>query len=146
MGHSAGGHIATLLALDARYLAALGLNTEVLAGVVGLAPPTDFASTLETKYRPAFGNQAELERAQPIRYARADAPPLLLQHGADDTVVQARNSVALAECISALGGQARARIYPDQGHPGLILIFTKLFGHSTILDDTLDFLGLNERA
>lgn len=146
VGHSAGAHIATLLTLDKQYLAAQGHDTDILAGVVGLATPTDFAATLEAKYRPAFVNQIELERAQPIRYARADAPPLLLQHGADDTVVQARNSMALAERISALGGQARARIYPNQDHSGLILIFTKLFGHSTILDDTLDFLGLNERA
>lgn len=142
MGHSAGAHIATLLALDKQYLAAQGLSTDILAGVVGLATPANFAATLEAKYRPAFGNQAELERAQPIRYARADAPPLLLQHGANDSVVLPHNSLALAERITALGGQAQARIYPDKGHAGLLLIFSRLFGASPILDDTLDFIGL----
>jgi len=75
VGHSAGAHIATLLALDKQYLVAQGLGTDILAGVVGLATPANFAATLEAKYRPAFGNQTELERAQPIRYARGDAPP-----------------------------------------------------------------------
>jgi acetyl esterase/lipase len=144
MGHSAGGHIATLLALDKQYLAAQGLGADVLAGVVGLAAPTNFAATLEAKYRPAFGNQAGLERAQPIHYARGDAPPLLLLHGADDRVVLPRNSVALAERITALGGQARARIYPGKSHSGLILFFSGLFGASPILDDALDFMGLKQ--
>lgn len=143
MGHSAGGHIVTLLALDKSYLAAQGLSTDILAGVVGLAPPTDFAATLDAKYRPVFVNQRDLERAQPIRYVRANAPPLLLQHGADDSVVQARNSLALAEQITASGGKARALIYPGKGHSGLLLNFSRLFGHSPILDDTLDFLGVS---
>mgnify|MGYP002336231305 CR=1 FL=1 len=141
IGHSAGGHIATLLALDKQYLAAQGLGTDILAGVVGLAAPVDFASTLDAKYRLAFGNQAALERAQPIRYARGDAPPLFLQHGANDSVVLPRNSLLLAERITALGGRAQARIYPDRGHAGLILIFSR-FGAMPILADTLDFLGL----
>lgn len=144
IGHSAGAHIVTLLALDKQYLAAQGLSTDVLAGVVGLAAPTNFAATLEAKYRPAFGNQTELERAQPIRYARGDAPPLLLLHGADDSVVLPRNSIALAERITALGGQARARIYPGKGHSGLILFFSRLFGASPILDDALAFIGLKQ--
>ncbi len=146
IGHSAGAHIATLLALDTRYLTAQGLGTDSLAGVIGLATPADFANNLEAKYRPVFVNQTELERAQPIRYVRPDTPPLLLQHGADDSVVLPRNSLALAEKITALGGQAQARIYPNQGHSGLLLIFSRLLGRSTILDDTLDFLGLTERV
>lgn len=141
VGHSAGGHIATLLALDSQYLAAQGLDARILAGVVGLAAPTDFATTLDAPYRPAFGDQAKLEGAQPIRYARADAPPLLLQHGSADSVVLPRNSIALAERIKHLGGNAQARIYPDKSHAGLLLIFTRL-GSASILHDTLDFLGL----
>lgn len=145
IGHSAGGHIATLLALDNHYLDAQGLGVDILAGVVGLAAPADFASTLDAQYRPAFGNQFELERAQPIRYARGDAPPLLLQHGENDSVVLPRNSLALAERITTLGGQARARIYPDKRHAGLLLIFSRL-GATPILEDTLNFIGLSGNA
>lgn len=142
VGHSAGAHIATLLALDKEYLKAQGLDTDTLAGVVGLATPANFAATLEAKYQPAFGNQTELERAQPIRYVRGDAPPMLLLHGADDGVVSPRNSLVMAERITELGGQARAKIYPDKGHPGLILFFAPLLGGSVILNDTVNFLGL----
>ena len=142
LGHSAGAHIATLLALDTQYLQLQGVNATILAGVVGLSTPADFAATLDAKYRPVFVDQARLELAQPIRYARADAPPMLLQHGADDTLVLPRNSEVLAQAIQAAGGQARARIYPDKGHSGMLLIFSEVLGRSAILDDTLDFLGL----
>ena len=142
LGHSAGAHIATLLALDTQYLQLQGVNTTILAGVVGLSTPADFAATLEAKYRPVFVDQARLVLAQPIRYVRADAPPMLLQHGADDTLVLPRNSAVLAQAIQAAGGQARARIYPDKGHSGMLLIFSEVLGRSVILDDTLGFLGL----
>jgi acetyl esterase/lipase len=43
MGHSAGGQIATLLALDPRYLLAAGVSpAHDLCGVIGLAAPYDF--------------------------------------------------------------------------------------------------------
>ena len=142
LGHSAGAHIATLLALDPQYLQLQGVNATILAGVVGLSTPADFAATLEAKYRPVFVDQARLVLAQPIRYVRADAPPMLLQHGADDTLVLPRNSAVLAQAIQAAGGQARARIYPDKGHSGMLLIFSEVLGRSVILDDTLGFLGL----
>jgi len=142
VGHSAGAHIVSLLALDAHYLAEQGLGTHIVAGVVGLATPADFAATLDAKYRPVFVDQVQLERAQPVRYVRGDAPPMLLQHGADDTVVLPRNSLVLAKRITGAGGQARAIVYPGKGHSGMLLIFSEFFGRSPILDDTLDFLGL----
>ena len=143
VGHSAGAHIVTLLALDTQFLATQELSTKMLVGVVGLATPADFATTLGAQYRPAFVDQAKLDLAQPVRYARGDAPPMLLQHGADDTVVLPRNSLVLADKIKAAGGQAHAIIYPDTGHSGILLIFSEILGRSPILDDTLDFLGLS---
>jgi acetyl esterase/lipase len=146
LGHSAGAHIVTLLALDPRYLAKQGLDSSILSGVDALSAPTDFAATLGPKYRPIFVDQALLERAQPIHYARADAPPMLLQHGADDTLVLPRNSTALAAAITAKGGTARALVYPDKGHPGTVLAFTELLGQSPVLRDSLHFLGLDQAA
>lgn len=144
LGHSAGAHIVTLLALDKRFMAAQGLGTDVIAGVDALSAPTDFAATLAPRYRPVFVDQSVLDLAQPIRYAHAGAPPMLLQHGADDTLVLPRNSQALADKINAAGGSARAIIYADKGHAGTVLAFTELFGRSAVLDDALHFLGLRQ--
>ena len=145
LGHSAGAHIVTLLALDPRYLAAQGLEPSLLAGVDALSAPTDFAATLEARYRPVFVDQATLERAQPLRYARGDAPPMLLQHGADDSLVNPRNSRALAAAITARGGTGRAIVYPGVGHAGTVLAFSAWLGESTVLDNALAFMQLRPR-
>lgn len=42
MGHSAGAHIAAMLATDAHYLDAVGLKPRDLSGFIGLAGPFDF--------------------------------------------------------------------------------------------------------
>jgi len=47
MGHSAGAHMAALLTLDARYLAAAGEPAPQVAGVVGLSGAYDFLPLLE---------------------------------------------------------------------------------------------------
>jgi acetyl esterase/lipase len=41
MGHSAGAHIAALVAYDARYLAAYGLSPRVFSRFIGLSGPYD---------------------------------------------------------------------------------------------------------
>ncbi len=142
IGHSAGGHIVSLLALDSRYLATQSLRSSLLAGVIGLSSPTDFAATLGARYRPIFTDDAQLETAQPVRYARADAAPMLLLHGADDALVLPRNSETLARRIQQTGGEARAIIYPDIGHPGTVLAFSPLWGQSPLLAEMLRFMDV----
>lgn len=142
IGHSAGGYIVSLLALDSRYLAAQSLRSSQLAGVIGLSSPTDFAATLGARYRPVFTDDAQLEIAQPVRYARADAAPMLLLHGADDALVLPRNSETLARRIQQIGGEARAVIYPDIGHLGTVLAFSPLWGQSPLLAEMLRFMDV----
>lgn len=146
VGHSAGAHLVALLALDKRYLNAHGLRPDQLARVVGLSTPADFARTLGARWRPVFVDQPTLDLAQPVRYANADAPPMLLLHGADDTLVVPRNSLVLAERVRAAGGEALARVYPDTGHPATVLAFAPVLGKPTILDDILRFLTLGPAA
>lgn len=142
VGHSAGAHIVSLLALDAHYLRAHGVEPARLAGVVGLSTPADFAATLGARYRPIFTDDAGLAAAQPIRYVNAKAPPLLLLHGADDTLVYPENSKNLAEKQRAAGGKVTLEIYPDMGHIGTVTPFIEWFGRPGVLARILDFLGL----
>lgn len=138
MGHSAGGYIAVLLALDERWLAAAGVPGVVKAAV-GLAGPYDFAPFAPGgAAAAAFGQVADARTTQPISFARADAPPLLLLQGSDDTTVKPRNAAALA---AALGRPESVKFYPGIGHIGIILALSKPFrGKAPVLDDTDAFL------
>jgi acetyl esterase/lipase len=125
MGHSAGAHIAMLVALDRRYLAAAGASADDLRGAIGLSGPYDFAIDSDL-LRSVFGAAPEPRATQPVEYVRGDAPPLLLIHGTDDRVCWVRHSITLSERIRAAGGEADLRLYPGLGHGATVGGFSGL--------------------
>jgi acetyl esterase/lipase len=141
MGHSAGAHIAMMTALDPRYLKAQGLGTDVIKGVIGLAGPYDFLPLTTDSSKIALGQWPNLTETQPITYARADAPPLLLLTGDKDTVVKPRNSKILSERIAALGGKQQLKIYPDVGHADIIMAVARPFRNKApVISDVVNFI------
>lgn len=75
MGHSAGAHIAALLALDAEYLQAKDMDVRRIAGWAGLSGPYDFLPINSGYLLDVFPEFTRAE-SQPIRYASENAPPL----------------------------------------------------------------------
>ncbi len=140
-GHSAGAHIAAMVALDPKYLKAAGAPGAVKA-LVGFAGPYDFypfdpGGSAER----AFGRPADPAATQPITFVRADAPPSLLLTGTLDDVVRPRNAVALAAALTAKGASAQVIQYPGIGHVGLVLSLSKPFrGKAPALADSIAFL------
>jgi acetyl esterase/lipase len=121
MGHSAGAHIAALLALDADYLRAQGLSPDAIAGVIGLAGPYTLDPLKWPGVKDIFAASAAAPHsARPIKLARAGAPAMLLLHGASDSVVKSDASVNFASALTAAGSQANANIYPGIGHLGVL--------------------------
>jgi acetyl esterase/lipase len=141
-GHSAGAYIATMLALEPRWLAAHSLPPTSIKALAALAGPFDFAP-----FKPggaadqAFGAAPDIAATQPISHARGDAPPMLLMTGDADETVLPRNSVALAAKITGLGGQAKVISYPGIGHIGILLAMSKPFrGKAPVVADMTAFL------
>ncbi|HEX9626002.1 MAG TPA: alpha/beta hydrolase [Acidiferrobacterales bacterium] len=120
MGHSAGAHIAALLALDARYLAAEGIPRGWLRGMIGLAGLYDFQPLETRRLREIFAAAPDPEATQPITFAGADGPPLLLMTGDHDRLVETGNSRRLAERVRERGGSAEWRVYPGLGHFNIV--------------------------
>ena len=139
-GHSAGAYIALMLALDPQWLARAGAPGAIKAAV-GLAGPYDFLPFVPGGAADlALGGPGDLAFTQPIRFASADAPPVLLLNGAGDTTVLPRNATNLAAALTARGGVAQARIYPEIGHIGILLALSKPFrGKAPALEDSAGF-------
>ena len=116
MGHSSGAHMAALLALDERYLAAAGQPAPRIAGVIGLSGAYDFLPLLEPYVQDIFGPPERYPESQPINFVRPDAPPMLLVHGSRDEVVWPKNSRNLATALSAQGVSATLKLYPRLAH------------------------------
>lgn len=142
MGHSAGAHIAMMAALDPQWLAAQKLDSAAIKGVIGLAGPYDFLPLTTDSSKIALGHWRDLNETQPIHYARADAPPLLLLTGDIDTVVKPRNSKALAARMAELGGQSTLKIYQKVDHADIIMAISRPFrSKAPVLADSVAFIN-----
>lgn len=141
MGHSAGGQIATLLALDGEYLKAAGVDSKDIRGVVGLAGPYDFLPLKSATLKAIFGPEAERWRSQPIDFVKPGAPPMLLLAGSDDDTVDPGNTLRLAAKLRAAGDQVTATIYPSVTHKTLIGAFAPALTFlAPTRRDVLDFI------
>jgi acetyl esterase/lipase len=140
MGHSAGAHIAVLLALDQRYLAAAGVEPGTLKSFVGFAGPYDFLPLTNATLKRIFAAD-DLAATQPLAFAGGGAPPALLLHGEDDRTVRPRNSRHLAAALAAFGNRAELKLYPDLDHVALVAaLAAPLRWLAPVLDDVTAFL------
>jgi len=146
MGHSAGAHIAAMLALDPAYLAAAGVDQKTaLAGMVGLSGPYDFLPLQDPVLEEIFAPVGP--RTQPITYAANASAPMLLLTGASDTTVYPGNSERLAAKVRETGGRADVIVYPGIGHIGLLAAFAApLRFLAPARADVCGFLGLGSRV
>jgi acetyl esterase/lipase len=144
MGHSAGGHLVAMVALDPQWLAAKGLETSVIKGIVGLAGGYDFLPLTTDSSKIALGQWPRLPETQPITYARADAPRMLLMTGDADTVVKPRNSKSLNAKINELGGQSELKIYPGVDHADIVMAIARPFrAKAPVIADVTAFMETN---
>ncbi|MDQ8030080.1 MAG: alpha/beta hydrolase [Brevundimonas sp.] len=139
LGHSAGAHLAMMIALDRRYMAAVEAPTLIRAAA-GLAGPYDFLPFDVPASINAFGRVPDPTLTQPVSFVRADAPPLWLGHGTADTVVHAEDTTILCDRMKAVGGRCEAKLYPDLSHEDLIATFSPLFRRKApVLEDVSAF-------
>jgi acetyl esterase/lipase len=76
-GHSAGGHLAALLALDESRLAPFQLSAKAIRGVLALSGVYNF--TIGESQESVFGKDPAIRRdASPLFHIKSDAPPFLL--------------------------------------------------------------------
>lgn len=142
MGHSAGAHMAALLGLEPSYLAAVGFDAGDLAGIVGISGPYDHDFGTVRWLAPVFPDARSRSEARIVDKARPGAPPMFLANGTGDTLVPARNAVALAERLRGLGNRVEVRLYDGAGHGDILLGFTPaLAGASTLGFDVVSFLS-----
>ena len=90
----------------------------------------------------AFGAVPDPQITQPVRYARQDAPPLLLVTGDADTVVRPRNSLALARAMTAVGVPTQAVVFPGVSHQMLVMKLAAPFDRDPrVKDAVVSFLA-----
>jgi acetyl esterase/lipase len=79
-GHSAGGYLTTMTGLDKRWLAALGVDADRLAGLIPLSPQAITHFTIRGE-RGIPQQQPLIDELAPLFHVRKDAPPMLIITG-----------------------------------------------------------------
>jgi acetyl esterase/lipase len=133
-GESAGGHLASMLALTAGHEAFGGVDDEVQAGIVWYGPSNLLTmaeqnhpqgiqdhNAPESPESRLIGGPVQLlptesAAASPVSYVAASAPPLLLVHGDDDRVVPEGQSRELHERLTEVGADVELEIVPGADH------------------------------
>lgn len=143
-GHSAGAYNALMVGLDARYLAAAGVDPRVIKGLGGLAGPYDFLPLDGPITRRTFGEAPDLSATQPVTYAGPASPPTFLATGDADTTVYPRNTVHLAQALRAAGVAVEEQHYPGLDHADIVLALSRpLRGRAPVLNQMTAFLKAN---
>ncbi|HYC56598.1 MAG TPA: alpha/beta hydrolase [Candidatus Binatia bacterium] len=142
MGHSAGGHIASLAVMDRRYLEPYGTSGDTVAGLALLSTPFDFYPISGRSLREIFGEEERHLEAQPVRYVREGLPPMLLMHGRRDRTVHPDNSARMASALRESGNTARTIFYDTLTHTNILGGLSHRVGFllGPVLDDITQFL------
>jgi len=139
-GHSAGGYIAAMLALDRRWLTAAGVDPRIVRAAAPMCGPYDFYP-FTGRAVAAFEGVADPRMTQPVEFARADAPPMLLISAGDDVQVRSRNAINLAAALRRRGARVEAISYPGLSHENVAMALSVPFrGKAPVLDDTVRFV------
>lgn len=108
LGHSAGAHLAALVALDSAYLARHQLSPRSLAGVIAISgiynlePEVDIAQDQQAAIERVF-DQASLKSVSPLTHARSDAPPFLILSAGEELPALSVEARKFAEALRAKG-------------------------------------------
>lgn len=127
-GHSAGAHLASLVALDDAFLGAEGLSPSVIRSVVGVSgagydlDARYAASPLAQIFYAAFGKDpTRWALAAPLHYVAKGAPPFLLVHGLNDGEAPAAGAETFAQALKADGAKIRLELLPGLDHQSALV-------------------------
>jgi acetyl esterase/lipase len=121
-GHSAGAHLAAMLAYDRAQLERVGLPADTVRGFIGLSGPYALDPNNDT-YRAIFAAPYTHADWQPVQLAAIGAPPALLLHGESDEVVYVAHARKMAEALESLGVDVTLRTYGGRGHRDTVAAF-----------------------
>lgn len=140
VGHSAGAHIAALLATDPDYLNAESVQLDEILGLVGLSGPYDFLPIKSGYLLDVFPADSR-EASQPVNFVNSKAPPTLLIHGEDDEIVEPGNSERFGAGLREAGVPVTIEYYAGTGHAAVAAALApQLTFVADTLDDTIAFI------
>lgn len=147
MGHSAGAYNAAMLALDKRWLGAVGLSPARLAGWIGLAGPYDFLPIGDRKTQVAFEWPNTPPDSQALFHAGSASPPALLLAPEKDRLVNTqRSTVGMAQRLKSSRVRVESELFDTVSHVSIVATMASVLrSRAPVLERVTDFVKRNAR-
>ena len=147
MGHSAGAYNAAMLALDKRWLGAVGLSPARLAGWIGLAGPYDFLPIGDRKTQVAFEWPNTPPDSQALFHAGSASPPALLLAPEKDSLVNTqRSTVGMAQRLRSSGVRVESELFDTVSHVTIVATLASVLrSRAPVLERVTGFVKRNSR-
>ncbi|MCF4099964.1 alpha/beta hydrolase [Maritalea mediterranea] len=144
MGHSAGAHIAALLAYGETYRPD---DAPAPSAFVGLAGPYAFNPKEWPSTQSIFADVANADLARPVHFVDDASPPSLMFHGEKDDVVKLWNQEQLSEVLAQHGVTHQSVVLSDTGHYKILFSFARpLLGQMQVRAQIEDFLSASHSS
>ncbi|MCB0712148.1 MAG: alpha/beta hydrolase [Ignavibacteriae bacterium] len=145
-GHSAGAHLAAMIALDERFLEREGLSNSIIRGVVMVSGAADLAEyvhssvfTAREHIEETFGrDEVALRAASPINWVSSDDPPFLVITAENDPPGLRKQGKALAEALRNVDVLARYISVRGRDHFSIVRRFGS--GDDTTANSAAEFI------
>ncbi|MGI1679962.1 MAG: alpha/beta hydrolase [Cellvibrionaceae bacterium] len=142
VGHSAGAHIAALLATNPNYLSDVNVPMNKIKAWIGWSGPYNFLPLTNKRVKRIFSNTKDLSITQPINYISQSVPPTLLIHGEKDTRVIIQNSESMANKLRDYNVHVVEKYYKNNTHSNTLISASTLFREiSPSFKDTISYLN-----
>lgn len=120
-GHSAGGHLVALLALNEKYLEAEGLSTNLINAVLPISGVYDIASYPDGILAEAFTSDPEIRLdASPIAHVDEEQPPFLITYAEFDLITLNDQAEDLAAKLLEHGSDVEIHEIPLRTHTTIL--------------------------
>ncbi len=142
VGHSAGAHIACLVAMDPDYQQCFGFSPKSIRSLVGLSGAYKFRPERSSTFRDLFVVDADNDyrNCKPVSFVRPDGVPLLLIHGRNDATVACRSAERMYKEAVNAGHPCVLKVYEQYGHAGTLLDLLPIRqNHSVMMNDIIEF-------
>jgi acetyl esterase/lipase len=114
-GHSAGAHLAALLALNPKHLRTYNLAPSLIRGTIALSGVYDL--TVGERLASVFGHDPDQRRAaSPVTYVKADAPPFLVTYCQWDYPTLPFQAREFHTALVHAGASSRLVYVPNESH------------------------------
>lgn len=154
-GHSAGGHLAALLAVDATYLKGVGRSAKEIRGVIGVSGVyrldefdvkwrlSGLGSRVRVNVQPlaaVFGDKQAIRQAAPITHVRPGLPPFLLLNGGWDYPPMRRMAKEFAAALRKQHCDVRKKQVPRRTHETLLFDIPRLSAERATVNAIVTFI------